>query len=433
MKKHEVALRAQDIQTGLQEVNLRGPAAGLFDTTLLTGMAARLAIHIRGIEIIEEEQRLRALGTRLGIPSLVLRNVLDILEEVEFIQVEYDGQRPKRVVERVPYYDDLYGRLGAAWEIRQRSEEEEASVLLLDRLAAAPENWERIEAEYGLDASQLRVVQEVGEAGGYLGRFESPTDGSIVVYSPLYWEENPEETLRLIQKYGGARVAQAIRSVRSYQGMPLPDLGAQSTEDDRIVVEAMVAGLLPAPEVNSFRGPRRFAFTPYKGKILLSDKERAILQKARAILACIRYGQHFGSITKIKDPDAILRTLKGRGRIGAHSEIAVQYAILVVEGVARISRDTAFRSRYHLELIDTPENRKALDVAADVLTVGETITDRGLDPGARSILLNAGLYKEALTSRSEELARRQRQPAYSDETVKKELEKLVDDIRGVGS
>ena len=79
---------------------------------------------------------------------------------------------------------------------------------------------------------------------------------------------------------------------------------------NRIVVEAMAMGLLPSPQVDSFGGRRRFAFTPYQGQIALTESERAVLQKARAVVACIRYGEHFGTITKVDDPEAIVGALQ---------------------------------------------------------------------------------------------------------------------------
>jgi hypothetical protein len=234
-------------------------------------------------------------------------------------------------------------------------------------------------------------------------------------------------------KYGSETVGAAIRKVRAYQGMPLPNLAPNSSIEDQIVVEAMAAGLLPSPQVESFKGVKRFAFTPYQGQgpLALDPTERAILQKARAVLACIRYGQHFGSITSIQDPMAIINALITRGRIGPHSEIAKQYSMLVVENVARISRDAMFSSRYYLELIDTEENQKALRLASDMLAVGEVISDRGLDAGARDMLFAGGQLKEPATVRAEEITRRMRQPAFSPAVLRKEFELLIDEIRRV--
>jgi len=429
MERREIGIRSQDIQTALQDVELGGPASGLLNTTLLTGMAERLSIHIRGIDIIDDERRLYALADRLGIGGLVLPSVLDLMEEAEFVSVERSQDRIRRVIERVPYFEDIYERFGEIWEARNPRDEEKANLDILNELASSPRRLQNVTEDYPLEVDQHRLLMEVGKEGGYLAEFSSPTDGSTVVYSPLYWEEKPEETFRLIEKYGAERIAQAIRRVRAYQGMPMPELGPDSSEDDRIVVEAMVAGLLPAPQVDSLKGPKRFAFTPYQGQVSLAATERPILQKARAILSCIRYGQHFGTITRVEDPIAIIRALQLRGRIGPHSEIARQYAVLVVEGVGRITRDVTYSDRYYLQIIDIPENKRALSVAADMLVIGEAITERGLNQAARSVLFTPGTIKEPPTTRSEELLRRKRDPRYSSESIKRDIEKLIDGVR----
>ena len=431
LSRRTVGLRSQDIQTGLQEVDLRGPATGLLNNTLIVGMAERLAIHVRGINVIEDEARLYALADRLGINGLVLPNVLHVLEDVGFASVTYESGRIRRVAERIPYFEDIYDTLGEVWEQRNPREEEHATIQLLEGLADGPRAMDDIQGDYGVDTDELRLILEVGRSGGYFSEFDSETDHARVVYSPLFWEEKPAETFALVSKYGGSRVADAIRRVRSYQGLPLPDLGSASSEGDRIVVEAMAAGLLPAPQVQSAKGPKRFAFTPYQGQQQLSEVERPVLQKARAILACIRYGQHFGSASSIFDPGAIINALRVKGRIGPHSEIARQYAMLVVENVGRITRDPNYTSRYNLEIIQTEENVKALRLAADMVKVGEAISDRGLDQAARSVLFATGTFREPATVRTEELARRRREPEYSQQSIRRLIEQLVDDVRQV--
>lgn len=431
MEKRVIGLRAQDIQTGLQEVKVAGPATGLLDTTLLVGMACRLAIHIRGVDIINDERRLNLLGGRIGIDSLVLPNVLNILEEAEFASIEYNSQgRVKRVSERVPYFGDIYDRLGEIWGDRNPHEVEQATVQILDNLVDGPRALNHIRSDQPLDDSDFDMVLGVGREGGYLSNFTSPKDDSEVVYSPLYWEEKPAETFQLIEKYGAERIVQAVHRVRTYQGMPMPDLHANPTNDDRVIVEAMAVGLLPSPEVNSLRGPKQFAFTPYTGQVHLEDTERPVLQKARAILACVRYGEHLGTITRVRDPAAIIRALQHRGGIGPHTEIAMQYAMLVVEGVARITHDPYHRNRYNLEIIDTYENKRALRIAADMLQIGEAITERGLNAAARRILFHGGTFRDSDTTRSA-LVRSRRDIPHSADSIEKDVRALIDDFRQV--
>ena len=163
MEKRVIGLRAQDIQTGLQEVQVAGPAAGMLDTTLLVGMACRLAIHIRGVDIIDDEQRLYLLGDRIGINSLVLPTVLELLEEAEFATIERSLGHIKRISERVPYFGNIYDRLGEIWGDRNPHEVEQATIQILDKLVDGPRALTNIRSNYSLDDSDFDTLLRVGE------------------------------------------------------------------------------------------------------------------------------------------------------------------------------------------------------------------------------------------------------------------------------
>lgn len=422
---HQIGLRVQDIQTGLQDIELRGVATGLMDDTRLVGMAARLAIHIRGAEIIEDYDRLTVVASELGIDSLILPNVLHALQEVEFATLE--GKPPDlKVYEDVPYFKDIYEELGTLWESRAPSELQQASVEILQDLAMSPTSEEALRKDYPLEELPWSLIKDIGGAGGYIKTYQSSIDNADVVYSPLFWEENPKAMLDLLKTFPAKEIADAIKEVQLYQGYPIPNLReGETSRKDQIILEAMQRGLLPTPAVESFRGKRYFAFTPYAGGVSLAPEEKAILNKARIILSCVRYGEHFGTITKIRDPEAILHALQTRGRIGPHTEIGKQYALLAVRGIGRIVRDTQISSRYWLEIIDTPENRKAFVLAKDILVVGEAITDRGLDDRARAMVFQSGRLQEPLTT----IAEARRQPSLSDESICRLLDRITDTVR----
>jgi len=140
--------------------------------------------------------------------------------------------------------------------------------------------------------------------------------------------------------------------------------------------------------VDSTGGKKYFAFTPVQG---VGKLEKALLEKARALVACVRYGQHYAGVTRIKYPLLILERLRTNRRLGAHSEILRQYSVLHKLGVGRITRDRFFAGRYNFDLIDTAENLRALDLAVQYLTVKEvTKADPKIDE-ARQLLL-PGIY-----------------------------------------
>jgi len=420
MENTSIGLRAQDIQTCLQKIELRGLAVGRLDVTRLVGMAERLAIHIRGKEVLQNDVVLQAMAGHLGIDSLVLPRVLGVLEEVGFIQ-----RRGDQIYDRVPYFTNIYEPMGEFWQASNPSEIEQVSVQLLDDLAKSPAPEVEIRSTYSINSQDFDLVKRLGEAGSYLRGYESPTDGANVLYSPIFWDENPEALFELLMKYSAGEIADAIASVRAYQGYPIVELKKPNpSRKDLIILEAMDRGILPTPSVTSTAGKRHFVFTPYSGGIVLTAQERAILDKARVILACVRYGQHFAMITKIQDPILIISALQERKRLGPHSEILQQYFILWEKGIARFSQDTEHSNRYWLHVIDNEENMKALQLARDMLTVGEAITERGLDPRVRAILFS-GTYDEPLTA----LAERRQEMSLSATDLTALLDRITDGIR----
>jgi hypothetical protein len=119
--------------------------------------------------------------------------------------------------------------------------------------------------------------------------------------------------------------------------------------------------------------------------------EKSLLEKARALVACVRYGQHFAGVTRIKFPLLILEKLRTRKCLNAHSEILRQYSVLHKFGVGRITKNRFYTDRYNFDLIDNEENMRALDLAIQYLTVKEvTKTDPKIDE-ARQLLL-PGIY-----------------------------------------
>jgi hypothetical protein len=418
-----IGLRAQDIHTCLQKVNLTWPVAGKLDTTRLIGMAERLAIHIRGKEIVPDNEVLKAISSQLGIDSLVLNSVLDLLEEVGFVQ-----RRGDQIYDRIPYFTNIYEVMGKYWQNRSTTEVEQVSIMLLDDLARSPLPEAQARKKYSISDRDFTIVTQLGETGAYFRRYKSPADNTGVLSSPVFWDENPEALFDMLKKYSAAEVAEAITSVKVYQGYPIVNLkNPHVSRKDLIILEAMNRGVLPSPSVESRAGKRHFAFTPYSGGIVLTLQERAILDKARALLACIRYGEHFASITRIQEPLSIINALEGRKKIGPHSEARLQYLILWEKGIVRFTKDTIYSNRYWLHLIDSEENMKALRLARDMITVGEAVTDRGIDPQVNAYLSSPGTYSEPLTALVE---RRQELPNSSTD-ISALLDQITDTIREV--
>ena len=401
LKPLKVGLRAQDVQTSVQDVEL-GPLNAETKNIRLVGMAERLAIHIRGADIIRDYRRLEYIASQFGIDSLgVLPKVLDVLQELSWVRVDNSGPEPK-VEETVPYFTDIYTAAGSYFQASKPSEIETAALAVCDALASSPTTKEQLLGALGIDEKAYRTIVDIGKSGRFLEEYQSPAAKAPVLYSPLFWVENPtklDDLAELLQAYGAEDVCRALARVRSYPGLPLRDAvlapDQELRREDEIARELIRRGILLAPDVTSHSGRKNFAFTPHVG---IPVERKMVLEKAMAILACIRYGEHFGAITRIKFPtDIIDRLISPPHRIGSHTEIRRQYALLVGRGMGRSFPDRHNPGRFYFELVPKPENIQACRLARDLLAAGDVLEGKGLSLDLQRLLLHpGGSYEEAM-------------------------------------
>ena len=383
-----IASRLQEINEGLVSQS-GGLVEAHFRKSKRLGAAARLCNVIRGQDVLDNYEMLVAAAGELGISADTLDRALSELEEIGYVTLNKSGGEIRKVEERIPLLSDRYELIGQKWQDSRPSEIEQAAVVVLDDLLMAPQRERDIKKKHNIDANAFKIITDVGKSGAFYKTYISPVDGSTVAFSPLYHDENPEVFLKLFDKFPDSDVSKILRSIRAYQGKPIDNIS------DPILCEAIKTGCIPTPSVNSTGGKKHFAFTPVQGVGIL---EKSLLEKARAIVACVRYGQHYAGVTRIKYPLLILERLRTNKRLGAHSEILRQYSVLHKLGVGRITRDRHFTSRYNFELIDTEENLRALDLAVQYLTVKEvTKADPKVDE-ARQLLL-PGIYGSPANTR----------------------------------
>jgi hypothetical protein len=376
-----IAARLQEINEGLVS-----QSGGLVEThfrkSKRLGAAARVCTVIRGQDVLDNYEMLVAAAGELGIPADTLDRALSELEQIGYVTLYKAGGEIKKLEERIPLLSDRYESIGQKWLDSKPSEIEQAAVAVLDDLLVAPQRARDVQKKHNLDDADFNIIADVGRSGSFYRTYVSPVDGSAIAFSPLYHDENPEAFLKLFDTFPDSDVTEILRSIRDYQGKPIESIS------DPILCEAIRTGCLLTPSVNSTGGKKHFAFTPVQG---VGKLEKALLEKARALVACVRYGQHYAGVTRIKFPLLILETLRTKKRLGAHSEILRQYSVLHKLGVGRITTNRFFTSRYNFDLIDTDENCRALDLAIQYLTVKEVTKEDPKIADARQLLL-PGIY-----------------------------------------
>lgn len=386
MKDYKIGIRTQDIQHGLRDVQASGPLIDL-QNTLLIGKSATLAMHLKGLNVIEDIHALKYMAGELGISSFEFDPVLKELQEINFVRIIKSGQTIKRIEITIPELRDGYEDLGKRWKEIGPTEIDEKVVNLVEEVSTIPLSLEKAKSQFRLNDKQFEIIFDIGKSGTFLETYKIE-DGSEIIYSPLMVDENPEKLYAFTKKYSGNEVSKIITQVQNYQGMPVDEI------KDPILREAVISGILLTPTVISSAGPKRFIFTPITG---LLEEEKVILDKARAILACVRYGQKFATGTRIKWPRLLLQKLLESKRLNAHPELRDQYGLLVTKGLGKIEEQTA--GFYSFVFFDTPENLKALRFAMQMLEIGE-VGFPIVDEEKRQILVQSGFYRDPSSSRT---------------------------------
>ncbi|MGQ4374772.1 hypothetical protein ACN6K9_001643 [Streptomyces sp. SAS_267] len=385
MDRFDEGLRCQDVHAGLRNVDPNsGTLEPLMDTQMI-GMAASLAALIRGQEVIDNAAALRAVAAeQLDVNQFAFDPVVLALEDLGFVEgVQRSGGKITRFTESVPYYDDLYARLGEAWRNRRPSETEEQMVRLVDYLADGPVPQEEVASKVGLDSAALPLLLEVGERAELLKRIQVP-DGDVL-YSPFFGFENPQVITELVRDHGSDQLAEAFAAVRGEQGLPVVDT-------QPLLQDAIARGLLLAPAVQRPDGTLQpFAALPYILDRDLLRGRKPVLDKAMAVLACLRCGQHFGGYTSLPGHalvDVIDKLLDpNRGFLRPHEAHERQYRLIHAAGLVAFDPDPKPGGNWVMpRFIDTPDNREALRIARDLISFGEQIGGRVGDEQARQTL-----------------------------------------------
>jgi len=358
LDKAAIARRSQDIQAGLKEVT----DSRVFTTLPITnqiGMAALLAVHIRGLDQIGNKEGLYHLAATLGIPAQGLPNVLRTLADAGWITVSPSLNNPEKIEERIPLLSNLYECLGDQWWSSKPGETEQKNLYLVDQLLTAPLIEEEAQKKTNLDYGQLELLTAIGDIGGYIRRYISPKDQIPILYSPLLLDEHPETLLNMVaqDKMVPGQISDLISKAKTLPGLPVDDLMLTNP----LIPELVNNNILPAPRIDSSAGMRTFLYAPY-----ITDEEKTTLEKARILLSGIRYGEWFSTVTRIEYPaEYMLQTLLDRKMIGKtpHQNIGTQYAGAASMGLGYIQQ---IGSRYSFYMYDTEDNIRAVKLAQKI-------------------------------------------------------------------
>jgi len=406
LANEDLAARCHEIQVGLSQLEVPH-----FDTLPFIGMCVRLALHLQGLPPIPYEQVRLVATAFLDIPPTSVKRVILALAEIEFVRLAQEGSTIKTVVPDVPYYVNLYRRLGEYASSEGLNELEALTLDVVQRLSVSPQSLDAIRNKTNAEATAINTVFEIGSQGGYARVMRAR--GKDIAISPTYFSENAESFAQAVAKAGASSVQGVLQALQRHQGVPLSEvtrtaeLGGSRLSGDQISLLQTLAGegaVRPPSISTTHSGENFFLFTPTPHGGAMSPTKRPIFEKAMALVSSVRQGQYLAKAYRIKYPYALISSFAEKRFLNPNSEALEQYRNVVHMGVATLARN-AYSGRATLKLIDTKENLEALDMAKALLSSG-SVSGLEVDDEAKFALEKDQTYAESIIASNHLRARR---------------------------
>ena len=414
---------AHDLQVGLGRNSVPE-----FSQLPLVGMAAKLALNIRGLGEIDANVLRQVADYFFDIPAMVLSPVLDVLAEIEYVQLITSGKTLTKVIPEVPHFSSVYGGLGEYIGTISLTEHEEVAVAVLNELRIKPEKRDALLNRLGASVPVFSRVESIAKIGGLV--LPKRARGQNILVSPFYFSDSLDALAAQAAAGSATSVQRVLELLKKAQGWPLSLIirrgeinGTKLTPTEMQLLQEMVAdGILRPPSLRNANTDEHFVFTPRPGA-KSTGAQREIYERTMAVVAAVRKGQLLPAQYAIKYPVALLNKLKSQKRISASTEASAQYSNLVTLRVGRL-KQAAKAGWFEFELIDTPENVQAVSDAISLFQSGDTLSS-GVSEDARIALQRDESYIQSLLAAS---ALRATPRPVLDEAARAEMEQLFLDL-----
>jgi len=350
-------------------------------------MAAALASRIKGQDIVDFDSLRTLADDQLDISPFVFDRVVGVLAELEFVRnLEVSGGRVRSFFEAVPEdHEAMYRRLGQRWAEQEPTEIESSLLGAVERLSHGPAAVDELD----IDPTACQTVLDIGASAEAIRLVE--IGGREIAYSPFFSIESPGSVEDALRSIDLAEVQRAFVAVREQQGLPV------STSPSGATITRLVgAGLMAGPALKRADGSSEsFAVAPYGLAPDLRSIKRPILDKAQAIVAAMRMGEHFGTVTKLRWPAAVLYKLLTGQVTAVHSDTQRQWATLHLMGVVEFVSQGSMKG---IRLVQDKhgDNDASVRIAVDLLEYGEAADTKELHPSGTSPLAVQGRYLSSI-------------------------------------
>jgi hypothetical protein len=375
--KKSIGIKIHDMHHGLIQATGAVVETQL-DLLKTMGAAIQIATTIKDHEIITDLQPFYAAAGELRIQKPIAKEALQCLEELGFVRLKWEtGKRNiKRIDVIVPQLSKIYTDFGDYFVSENQSDIANSFVQIMNNLSQFPHKEKDIKSNLSISQKDYDCLKDIGKTTSLLDSYISPSDSESIIYSPLYWDDNPESIFKLLEKHKSTTLTSVLDQVKVHQGVSGDFL------KNNVLIDAIDLGCFPTLSVSSTSGLKKFVFTPQLG---VGKEEKVLLHKARVLLSCVRYGENFAGISKIRQPDRLINALSGRGYLGSHSESLKQYESARNHGLVKII--PTIGDRHEVHFIDNSENVQVVKMALDMISVGEVPKTDQSHELAKKILL----------------------------------------------
>lgn len=396
--------------------------AGLYsyelDGTRKVGNIARLAANMRQSGILEIKQ-LAAIGTAIKQDFSTIRSdMIPALEQLNWIEVDREGNKIKKIYEAIPPLEDILPILGTYWEEEEPNNIDLATIESLYLLKNKPFKKESLISELEIPETEFKTALNYGTQVNYFGTFKSFESEEEIIWTPYYWTRNITDTLKFLKKQPDEfnQIENLTKEILKYPGKPLNSVNG----DMNTLKTGVKYGFFPSVGIKDANGENHNYVFPASPQFGLDPKED-IFEKARLIVACVRHGQHDADVSRILYPLNLLEKLR-KNEMKPHSYALTQYALLITNRICEYEIvDMPYGKSYKIKFINSPENEKAMDLAEDILKREEPFAGIMDEPEVDN-LLTEGMFNYSAEQRqiitAEEIA------------AKEEFERMLENIRG---
>jgi len=402
-----------------------GPERAALGELEFAGWVFDVAFRLRG-STTSPARRVQAIGLDVGLSPRNLRQVMGMLETMQWVSITRNGDGvPESVSERLPSPGELVKACPQLLDVVGAGPTERAALVLLrattiqpllvgDALHVAANDGAGGNASAAEDA--LRYLVATG-----LVRRTTADDGREVLYNPNVWTQGDEiaqAALRAADARATGEVTALLQELAANPG--LPEAHVTATEP-KWVQFAISQGLVQRTVIQTSEDAEQgFLFTPHLARDPFGGTAGDASGQVRQLVGSMIFAATFARY-KLRSPDVFLRVLIDRGVAGNVDSIGTDYPMLEKAGIVRVVPGST-SSRFRLELLQSEVAEDALAL----LTVREGSSGEQSDVAAlraqRSYIhVERDRAKLALTADVDEVEQARLIAALRDTSIRRAL------------